>query len=164
MVSYGYVTFDVVYQPQIYSTSVYHILITVLIERITVYYSAFVTFCVKHDLNTIFDLYVTGDFNIPDINWTTLSPPNSRDNEVPTHLADVVLNQAIDVATHKDVNIIDLIFLNLENPSKIVSQSLFSDHFPVVFQTQVSKAKEPISCTKASPNPLSNLFFFQTKT
>ena len=162
MVSYGYVTFYVVaYQSQ--STSVYHILINVLIESITSYHSAFVSFCVKHDLNSNLDLYVIGDFNIPDIKWTTFSCPNSRDNEVLTHLADLGLNQGIDVANHKDGNIFDLIFLNLENLSFKVSQSHFSDHFPVVFQTQVSISKEPLSCEKVTPNPLSNQLF-STKT
>ena len=104
----------------------------------------------KHDLNTnFFVLYVIGDFNMPDINWTNLSSPNSRDNEVLTHFPDLGLNQVIDVATHKNGNILDLIFLNLENLSFTVSQSLFSDHFSVVFQTIVSISQELISCGKS---------------
>ena len=87
IVSYGSVTFYVVvYQPQ--NTSVYHIPTNVLIESFTAYHSVFLSFCVKHDLNTNFDLYVIGDFIIPDINWTNLSSPNSRDNEVLTQISD----------------------------------------------------------------------------
>ena len=74
--------------------------------------------------------------------------PNSRDNEALTHLADLGLNQVIDVATHREGNNLDLVFLNWENLSFKVSQSLFSDHLPVVFHTQVSISKEPISCAK----------------
>ena len=148
IVSYRSVTFYVVvYQPQ--SSSGYHIPTNVRIESITAYHSECLSFCMKHDINTNFDLYVIGDFNMPDINWSTLSSPNSRDNEVLNHFSDLGLNQVIDVATHKDGNILDLIFLNLESLSFTVSQNLFSDHYPVVFQTQVSRSKEPKSCGKS---------------
>ena len=72
---------------------------------------------------------------MPELNWITLSSPNSPDIEVLTHLADLGLNQVIDVATHKEANILDLIFLSLEKPilpsiPKFFSRSLscgFSD-------------------------------------
>ena len=92
-----------------------------LIESITAYQYAFVSFYVKHELNTNFDLHVIGSFNMPDIKWIILLSPNSRDNEVLPHLADLGLNQVIDVVTHKDGSILDLIFLNLGNQSFTVS-------------------------------------------
>ena len=119
---------------QLQSTSVYHIPINLPIQSITAYHSAFVSICVKYDSNTNFDLFVIGDFNMPDINLNTLSSPKSRDNEVVTHLAGLGLKQVINVATHKDGNILDLFFLNLKHLSFTLSQNFFFDHFPVVFR------------------------------
>ena len=128
IVSDGYLIFYVVvYQPQ--STSVYHIPINVLIESVTAYHSAFVSFCVKHDLNSIFDLYVIGEFNMLQLNWTTLLSPNSRDNEVLTDLADLGLNQVIDVANHKDGTIIDLNFRNYPKFRKPILHSIPKSFF-----------------------------------
>ena len=63
MVFYRSVTYYVApYQPQ--SISVFHIPNSLLHESTTVYRSAFISFCVKQDFSTNFDVYVIGVFNI----------------------------------------------------------------------------------------------------
>ena len=106
---------------------------------------------------------------MPDINWTTLSPPNSRDNEVLIHLANLGLNQVIDVATHKDGSTLDLIFLNL---AKSILHSILKYFFRSLsrgFPDTISISTEPISCeksySKSSFKPAicnENLTFFLT--
>ena len=127
------------------SSSSYRVPATLVHESIAEYQSIFTTFCQKHNLNSNFNLFVLGDFNMPDVDWSISHSPHSTDNVILNTLFDSGLQQMIDVPTHNDGNTLDLIFCNLENLSFTVSHPRFSDHHPVIFQAQHSICNEAAS-------------------
>ena len=92
------------------------------------------------DLHSRYDnVILTGDFNLPDINWSSLSAHSSSSNAFCDFIFDNNLTQFVDRSTHSGGNVLDLalstdleIFDNL-----LVFQpcdSLCSDHFMISFE------------------------------
>ena len=83
-------------------------------------------------------LIVVGDFNAPDVNWSTLTASSHSSK----YLCDVVsrlnLIQLITVPTHIHGNMLDLLFTNIDdcvqNISVTTNTILQSDHFIILFE------------------------------
>ena len=58
------------------------------------------------------DIILTGDFNCPDINWSSQSASSRLSLALCNALFDKNLLQLVDSATHKQGNILDLILTN----------------------------------------------------
>ena len=80
-----------------------------------------------------------GDFNIPDVNWSTLSGSHHFSNQFCEAIFNLNLIQLIDLPTHVHGNILDLIFVNPEYSLSSLhvhtQQSCFSnsDHYLISF-------------------------------
>ena len=97
------------------------------------------------------NLIVLGDFNIPDIDWNTLSgfPPVSR--QFCDFVFDSGLSELINCPTHIHGNILDLLLTNCEELIQCISvdnQSslLPSDHHSIIFKIALTKPPTKISC------------------
>lgn len=85
------------------------------------------------------DIIITGDFNLPDINWDTLSSTSTSSNALCDFIFDNSLTQLIDQPTHVKGNILDLVLSNLDDLVTDLTISsnnswLSSDHFAITFQ------------------------------
>ena len=100
---------------------------------------------------------------MPELNWITLSFPNSPDIEVLTHLADLGLNQIIDVTTKKDANILDLNFLSLEKPILHSIPKSFSRSLSCGFSDTTINIQRASSCEKKLLQILFQTSCFQRK-
>ena len=65
---------------------------------------------VKTNLST--DIIITGDFNLPDINWDTLSATSTSSSAFCDFIFDSLLTQLVDLPTHVKGNILDLVLSN----------------------------------------------------
>lgn len=91
-------------------------------------------------LSTEYDIIVTGDFNVPDINWHNLSAATYFSSSLCSVLFAKNLQQLILEPTHKQGNILDLVLAS--NPerlqhlmiSNITSHLCKSDHFLIEFE------------------------------
>lgn len=76
--------------------------------------------------------YIAGDFNLPNINWSTNDFLNlsAEDHEFISMLDRLNINQIVDYPTHNSGNIIDLIITNDDNCTThyIKNNDLQSDH------------------------------------
>ena len=84
------------------------------------------------------DTIIVGDFNLPDIQWDTLSSASSSSNAFCDFVFDNSLTQLIDQPTHIKGNILDLILCNsCDCVTNIILASdnnwISSDHFAVTF-------------------------------
>ena len=102
------VFFIVVYRPP--PSSKFFFSNHILMESISFYINNFNTFCLKRGLNSNFELYDVGVFNMPKVAWACLSSSSSSNNV----LLDF-FNQIINEATHIRGNCLDLIFISLES-------------------------------------------------
>ena len=103
-------------------------------ESISFYINNFNTFCLNRGLNSNFELYVVGDFNMPKVAWAYLYSSSPSDNVLLDFFTDLGLNQIINEATHFRGNCVYLIFSSLESTPFRLSREPFSDHFPLIFQ------------------------------
>jgi hypothetical protein len=83
-------------------------------------------------------IIITGDFNLPNINWHTLSSTCTSSNAFCNFIFDNLLTQLIDQPTHAKGNILDLILSNTDElvTNLTVSSNnnwLSSDHFVITF-------------------------------
>ena len=95
------------------------------------------THVVQSNLST--DIIITGDFNLPDINWDTLSTTSTPSSAFCDFIFDNSLTQLIDQPTHAKGNILDLILSNSDEliTNLTISSSnswISSDHFVITFQ------------------------------
>ena len=80
-----------------------------------------------------------GDFNLPDINWNTLSSTSQLSNVFCDLVFKLNLSQLVDMPTHNQGNILDLIFTNDEELFHTITVHpheafpLCSDHYPITF-------------------------------
>ena len=80
----------------------------------------------------------TGDFNLPDIKWSSLSAHSSSSNAFCDFIFDNNLTQFVDRPTHSGGNVLDLaLFTDLEIIDNLLvfqpCESLCSDHFYDLF-------------------------------
>ena len=75
---------------------------------------------------------IVGDFNLPDIQWDTLSSTSSISCAFCDFVFDNLLTQLIDQPTHIKGNILDLVLTNLSVASN--NNWIATDHFAVTFQ------------------------------
>ena len=102
------------------------------------------------------DVLILGDFNFPDISWSSFNG-NSPQSDA---LCDLVyhhnLLQIGDFPTHLKGGILDLIFTNSEhlvaNTTSFSSPFLLSDHFPISFTLSCASRKARVSSTTYSFN------------
>ena len=81
---------------------------------------------------------ITGDFNLPDINWHTLSSTSTISNAFCDFIFDNSLTQLIDQPTHTKGNILDLLLTNMDDLVTNLTISptnnwISSDHFIITF-------------------------------
>jgi len=80
-------------------------------------------------------IIIAGDFNRPDINWSTPSATSQAPNLFSDLVYDLNLSELVDFATHIHCNLLDLILTNIEESIHNVQiyphnyQSSSSDHF-----------------------------------
>ena len=74
-----------------------------------------------------------GDFNLPGINWETLTSINSQEVKFLDLLDELNLNHFFGGPTHKGHNKLDLIFSNVDQLPVSIGTKLFSDHYPIFF-------------------------------
>ena len=105
------------------------------------------------DLSTSTDnspIIITGDFNLPYVNWNTLSVTSQASN---LFCELVSLSQLIDTSTHIHGNIPDLILTNIEDSIHNVqiypheNLLLKSDHFLISIDIQVTLDLHPCNNT-----------------
>ena len=79
---------------------------------------------------------IVGDFNLPDINWSTLTGTSSLSSSFCDLIFDYNLVQFVDSPTHIKGNILDILLSNttfIHNVHVEPSQLISSDHFMVLF-------------------------------
>ena len=85
------------------------------------------------------DIVLVGDFNLPDINWNTLSATSHTSEQFCDFVFNHNLSQFVDKPTHRRGNILDLVLTNTETRFLKVSvfqeqHLLLSDYFIISFQ------------------------------
>ena len=133
----------------------------ILMESISIYFNNFKTFCLKRGLNSNFELYVVGDFNMPKVAWACLSSYSSSDNVLLDFFMDLGVNQIINEATHIRGNCLDLIFTSLESISFNLPKEPFSDPFPIIFQVPLINSYRSIRISTYSKSSFSIQAFNQ---
>ena len=82
-----------------------------------------------------------GDFNFPDINWSSLYASSESSNMFCEFIFDCNLTQYVSQPTHVKGNILDLVLssasVTVDNLSVVPSSSLLSDHFVISFSPSV---------------------------
>ena len=103
--------------------------------------------CCDHLSNLIstgLPIIVVGDFNLPDINWTTLSGSSTISNQFCECIFELNLNQLIEHPTHIHGNILDLVLTDVESLIHCLSVDnskslpIRSDHYPITFEISAS--------------------------
>ena len=92
------------------------------------------TFRLNRVLNSNFELYVVGDFNMPKVARACLSSSSSSDNVLLDFFTNLGLNQINNEATQIRGNCLDLIFTSLESIPCHLPGEPFSDQLPIIFQ------------------------------
>jgi len=97
-------------------------------------------------------LVLVGDFNLPDINWDTLTASSTASRTFCDFIYDNALLQVVDTSTHSKGNILDLIITNSEDSIRdLVIHScghrIISDHFTFTFRLSASAP----SSSRSSP-------------
>ena len=85
---------------------------------------------------------IVGDFNLPDINWSSLTGMSSSSKLFCEFVFDNNLIQHVDSPTHVKGNILDIVLSNTSTVSDISvdssNQLLISDHFIITFKIEFS--------------------------
>ena len=103
-----------------------------------------------NDLVSSFDrCIIVGDFNFPDINWSTLSASSSLSYTFCEFVFDCNLSQHVMHPTHVKGNILDLVLttphVNVDMVSVHSSSNNFSDHFMVSFTPVSLSSPDPVT-------------------
>ena len=80
---------------------------------------------------TTVNIYVLGDFNLPGINWETLTPINSQENKILELIVLLNLIQFVSGPTHKGHNTMGFIRSNVDQLLVSFGTKLFSDHYAI---------------------------------
>ena len=84
---------------------------------------------------------ILGDFNFPDINWSTLTGHSTNSNSFCDFTFDNSLSQLVSHATHNKGNILDLVLSNVPelfaNCAVQQSSILLTDHYIISLQTHL---------------------------
>ena len=113
------------------------------------------------------NLIVLGDFNAPDIEWSTLSASLTNSQAICNALFHLNMTQLISEPTHVKGNILDLLITNIDNYISDIlvnspSINLASDHFPITFNLAATYSPPKTAVrfvydfTKADFNGLNN--------
>ena len=90
------------------------------------------------EANPSADTILVGDFNLPDVQWDTLSSTSSASCTFCDFVFDNSLTQLIDQPTHIQGNILDLVLSNssdcVTNLPVAPSKWINTDHFEITFQ------------------------------
>ena len=99
---------------------------------------------------------ILGDFNLPDICWSTLSGNSSSSNDLCDLAFHYDLTQVIDFPTHVNGNTLDLVFsppdFAITDVKSIDVPSLRSDHFMITFSFPFSTSIKTKNSFRASLN------------
>ena len=107
-----------------------------------------------------------GDFNVPDINWSTLVGSTHFSNQFCDLVFDLNLSQLVDSSTHRQGNILDLVLTNIKDSIHSLTvlnrdhQLISFDHYPITFVLSHSV----ISPTQNSPTYFYDLLKETMKT
>ena len=77
-----------------------------------------------------------GDFNVPDINWSTLVGSTQFSNHFCDLVFDLNLSQLVDSPTHRQGNVLNLVLTNIDDSIHSLTvynnnrQFISSDHYP----------------------------------
>lgn len=86
----------------------------------------------SHDM----PIYIVGDFNCPDVDWTLLTSSNCKSTQLCEMLFDNDLAQLIDFPTHIEGNLLDLFITNQDDSPPLISKlsncPIVSDHVPIL--------------------------------
>ena len=97
-----------------------------------------------HSLPVHGDVLILGDFNVPDVDWDTLSASTSRSSSLCDCIFENNLIQMVTGGTHCHGNTLDLILTN--SPGRVtnvlIDNKLISDHHRIYFDVEVSRLHE----------------------
>ena len=92
-----------------------------------------------------------GNFNLPGINWETLTSINSQKVRFLDLIDELNLSQFVSRPTHKIHKTLDLILSNVDQLSVSTGTNTFSDHYPIFFSCNFdlidAKIKSSFSCS-----------------
>lgn len=97
-------------------------------------------------------IIIMGDFNLPDICWSTLSGDSTISNVFCDHIVDLN-SQLVSIPTHSGGNILDLIISNIPHCvtdiCPISSSNLNSDHTPISLNLVIPGCKSKKRCVSS---------------
>ena len=99
-------------------------------------------------LISVHDVVLLGDFNVPDINWSTLSGQSTFSQLLCDFIFQSNLVQLITCPTHIKGNVLLVNSHDIVSDLEILSYLNFSDHFPITFNVH--------SCMKDNTKPSSS--------
>ena len=98
-------------------------------------------------LQSFIFIVIMGDFNTPDVDWSTLSASSEFSSKLCDLIFDYNLTQHVEHPTHVQGHILDLIISNLDDDSIAASgiqleknPLLKSNHFAVIFNIITTKS------------------------
>ena len=141
----------VIYNPP--ASSHFRLSVISISEFLETAHIAFKSECAKR--GSLHDSYflVSGDMNLPNIDWYSCYSSSSYDANLLSLFHDYDLEQHIFEPTHCSGSILDILLLNRANPGDIeVLESDFSDHKPVsiTFPTKSDDEIRPVAYSKSS--------------
>ena len=129
--------------------------------------------CILSVGNPLPNIIMGGDYNLPRVSWENglsktlpLCPKSIRDmkNELSTFCDEFYLKQGLSKPTHKDGNVLDLIFTNnfdLISDVNVIETLLSISHHAIVEVSTVYKAKGvQDACIRPAPTGFQSLNFF----
>ena len=122
------------------------------------YNSKFASLSYQCNFGDEYILYILGDFTFPGIDWSTLSSSKTNEHTFIETSDLLAVSQLIAVPTHKLENTLDLILTNDDTSSFNVHKLLYSDHFPVIFQTSCCLPK-PLCIESFSKSSFDQILF-----
>ena len=125
-----------------------------LVTSLTKYLANFRLFIVENAIHPDeFEFCIVGDFNLPDIDWSSYFSSSFLDVQFLNLLSENNLTQMVDVPTHEKGNVLDLVIVNdpLNYEVSIGTNSL-SDHYPLFLSLYIP---EPSAHTNNTSSVLS---------
>ena len=124
--------FIFVYNPPYYSSK-YSVVISELVRCMEAYYKKFVDILLQFGYTGTHNVYILGDFNFPNVDWKSYSSTSSMERYFLDFILEKDLVQMVHEPTHKNQNILDLVFCDSQCLALSISPVLFSDHYPIYF-------------------------------
>ena len=148
--------FDLVYNPP--SSSAYSIDMEELVKCLDTYFRKFFEVLRQFACSTNFNIYLLGDFNFPSIDWNTYSSSIASECQFMDFIVDHGLSQFVNEASHRNTNILDLVFSN-QNVSVYNGKQLFCDHHPIFFNLDFVNFKLQSHGSSSSKSSFNNQIF-----